>query len=1406
LLDGINRKLEIGRYANKEMAFGAHALPTGYRNLTDRRSILNIFSAVPTDNAGWEAAVEHYRTIAGRTQTGVRSRSAWFIEDLADLVHNKEVQDIIGSKDAGLRKAITDEAEAARYLRELSVSQTGKASNLVATRVGWLARELNADVGAGVVSSGHRGLNQGQLVRSASLFAGIENRADKAEIFDQLLSLNSLDRRAKDSLRVAKFDAMLEDSLQQRLLDLRGDFTPQNMQRQAFEAHRTIKEAMIDSNISGSLHRMTKDRSVSLAFENSSTAMDFLSDEYRRGRPGLASVLLEDRGATRTVMDWINPTASEQLTRTGLTSRMFLERFTNILGLRSDNVSSNAALFGKVFTHRILPMAGAIYGLRALDTFTDANPLFAGTMLDEGIFVAAGEQVAKTHLLSSRVLDASGLTHASKWAEGLMPGFINSPMARFTRTVGMPLAGYGLGMKYGGLHSAKTGLIAGLALDATLGFGLTDLTKTHGELVDEYAGRTEVPVKKGRWWEFGKTPYEGTQIQYFRPNWFARLKSQHQYTPEGFGTKWESLLFQPIPFIDAAPGMLIEPDWYARKNYLTRPYPVTSNPFSEAAIVGPLAGATIGSVLNPPSVMHGRELESALTNPGSNANMFGGTGLGTSGNYMAGTPQGAQISGPSDWQQTLSRQFYYGITEPGGLFGWAASNLAGGQMPLAKPNELASATAAQSQIKRFWDLNLGGFGLLSEPIRRLLPRELAAINKINPIMNTMADWLPENMQRGDQFASMPEGSLRLPGTGYETMRAVTHAFPSRESQLGKSMSEIVQGMLGMPQSMSEEQEEIMSGGTEIHRQIQEELTRQNLAVAIEQNIYDPYHDISGTADLILRYGREQAVGEIKTKSLEAMQKLSGPQQSHMSQLNFYLHTTKMRRGFLIYAAREDPSVRKVYEFNYSRNMFERDMAKVEQARAAAADLLTTVPTTHGASYSHADRLKILADVAPTSDQYYRELMMTTKQSKMGLMSPEEQYTYETALKQRNSQMRGMDLYPNRFLGKMMSPEATYNLQSENTNIKAASEYNIAERAMGAAWEGLQAVPNPLSTKFFNYQTPEQAYQRAQMYGNLEQSWDHPVRSFVTPYGQRFLGSSNPVSGAWRGGMAGFLMGGPAGAALLGSMGAMYGGGYSAVKATTGWSYLPSEVKKERALNQTFDRLAFAKGMVDNQMTGSPESFEMAQNTYTAWNTGRSSSMANFMRATPHQERQFMGAFINTTDPAERNRILKMLPTPAAEGLERVWNNQEGASFASHSGAEDYVASQGMMNQARNWQAFTPQTMQATKVKMIKNEGLKVQDFGLGYASQLYGVQNNPNVPDSMNLSDPLGVGAAPSVQFDSVQIKRQIEQMLINRGARSIQVSVNEVSGVEARGTLTINCRQDRTQDMLSVLRSTSND
>lgn len=318
------------------------------------------------------------------------------------------------------------------------------------------------------------------------------------------------------------------------------------------------------------------------------------------------------------------------------------------------------------------------------------------------------------------------------------------------------------GMKFG-----ITGAVIGGALSAPFLLGSLGSNQSYDELVAEQRGETEVAVKKGRFWEMGRTDWEGEQTQYYRPGWFARMNDAPTDELQ-FGD------YADRPVTRMVKG-LIDPYWREKESYYERPYPITGPDTTSFGPLGTLWGATIGRVLKPPKIMHEDEISTGgrqgvssgeVIQFGRNVSEAPSDSLGGLGPPTATSPYSTGF---------LGGEMAYKATEAAGLPGFVASSvkkaITGTQDFGVDQPVLASAADVGSIRDRFWDMNIGGGFLTTEAFRRFAPAERFELQKVNPVKNEMPSWMPGlnnfiDFTHGDPYSAIPEGEYRLPGTGY----------------------------------------------------------------------------------------------------------------------------------------------------------------------------------------------------------------------------------------------------------------------------------------------------------------------------------------------------------------------------------------------------------------------------------------------------------------------------------------------------------------------------------------------------------------------------------------------------------------------------------------------------------------
>lgn len=109
----------------------------------------------------------------------------------------------------------------------------------------------------------------------------------------------------------------------------------------------------------------------------------------------------------------------------------------------------------------------------------------------------------------------------------------------------------------------------------------------------------------------------------------------------------------------------------------------------------------------------------------------------------------------------------YSMKELSGIYGFLG-DFAFGEQSYKFRYENAGQMASFS--RHFWDSQSGGIGgEVMEIARRFFASEDKSIIDVNPLKNTMPEWLPERFLTGDAYTALPKGEMRMPGRGYETL-------------------------------------------------------------------------------------------------------------------------------------------------------------------------------------------------------------------------------------------------------------------------------------------------------------------------------------------------------------------------------------------------------------------------------------------------------------------------------------------------------------------------------------------------------------------------------------------------------------------------------------------------------------
>lgn len=366
--------------------------------------------------------------------------------------------------------------------------------------------------------------------------------------------------------------------------------------------------------------------------------------------------------------------------------------------------------------------------------------------------IYAGARITQAH-----IREQLGITRAANYLEDLMPMSMSSTGSGIARMLGPVLVG--------GLLGGTPGFIGGVAASLLLGspegvFAPEAILQGGEETQRIFSGDKRIPVRQGRWWILGRTPFEGGRVTRLKSHWYAELMSDYQYTDTGYGSKrnyWRNVSSLPTPSNLFGLIPALNPGWMAEKHAHDRPYPVIP-----------------GSIL----VSAKRLIPLAPTQVNQQVSDLG----------MGNIPSAGTPADPYSGRQRLSNYFERG-TEFFGVWKFFGEQIFG-RHPLGADIELASAEQMTSTSKSFWDKELGGIFGLTEGIRRFLPSENTFSDTVNPLPNMAEDWLPgdrsifpedrqyfRNFHRGDPFGSIKGGETRLPGGAYEALYRMHSGVP-----------------------------------------------------------------------------------------------------------------------------------------------------------------------------------------------------------------------------------------------------------------------------------------------------------------------------------------------------------------------------------------------------------------------------------------------------------------------------------------------------------------------------------------------------------------------------------------------------------------------------------------------------
>lgn len=593
------------------------------------------------------------------------------------------------------------------------------------------------------------------------------------------------------------------------------------------------------------------------------------------------------------------------------------------------------------------------------------------------------------------------------------------------------------------------GLIAGFAAMIPFVPGMVGSRKTARELQDVYSGKEPVPIRSGRWWDLGTTPWEGNRIKEYRSHWSVLHRTQAERVSL-YGSEKEYWAHHPVlhPL-----RWFRNPYWLEERNYEERPYPITSPAFSNVPFVGPLLAATIGKLFKPPVRMH----------PEWTGDQYdiGSTRL---------QPRGPEALPPATPQaefglrDTVKRETLQ-FSEIVGLPGFITRTLYGNVFPnpnAGKDVYFQGSRMMTSASRRYYEKEIGaGVGPnlndfsstlgYTEPLRRFVQPEPTRIT-VNQIPNTMPSWLPGedyflNFKIGDPFAKIPEGYARLPGSGYEALHPeVAGLSPNQYPDITKLsiLSDVA------PYSVE-------------YRRIEARVryeAEHNTALRIE---YEKIvartkamkESVVRTEDRIFSKDVTKATGTVKNVSESGIQLEEFP-----------------GRTFRLSAVGTSASDQSAIVLGEHNNWSKEQVAnEVEIRQRRISDLINNylTPGTEVGVTTPAGALESQQDISAVFE------VDGTVVNKAIILEGLGQYRQDLGGPEQQAMFGPLQ----RFAG-------------------AAAE-NAAFTGDEARWNPLRYIPSPYHTKLWQERTPLAQYQQQEVEGARLRRWQHPIEDFLMPY-------------------------------------------------------------------------------------------------------------------------------------------------------------------------------------------------------------------------------------------------------------------------------------------------------------------
>lgn len=405
-------------------------------------------------------------------------------------------------------------------------------------------------------------------------------------------------------------------------------------------------------------------------------------------------------------------------------------------------------------------------------------------------------------------------------------------------------------------------------------------------------------------------------------------------------------------------------------------------------------------------------------------------------------------------------------------------------------------------------------------------------------------------------------------------------------------------------------------------------------------------------------------------------------------------------------------------------------------------------------YGMIDRLSILGDVAPYSDEYKAMLSQASEYA-----SPSE----------------------SRLIAEIDRKVQTKKLKHEFTpyryKYQSADDMGIPEVAhqAGRLWEKLAHANSLINTKFLPNTTAVEDWERNNIYGSTFPQWQNPINDFIKPMVYN-ASQRNPIVASLVLGTAGSLFahtakGKAVGAVVGGTLGFVSSSLASIKEKISGERYLPTARKKEIALEENADILTYIKNKrLESEAKQMGDDLKAEQFSEAASRTMYgadiySGDVNKLASAVPNRKREHFKAMM-FAPKEERGRILSTAGRLERRMYQAAWGYdvEEKPDLGEYFQTHELPSADSEM-----WMEDT--SMEYVKIKMGQSMGLDMSQ--MGYYPQQVKEANlvNPTYPSFTSDTSKRNVQAELQRIMDARGINGRIVKSRNYQGGDQVNIS-----------------------------------